>query len=150
MFPRPASLALLCVSLLAAPLAAEPGPTKGEARGKTTAEARLQRALSDAVARHAADAGLMESLRGYSLSSSILQLRRYTEPDTKHRKLVCIVSLALKDEGHSLVAEVRGNVSTEGAAELDAIDAAAAVAVSRVPQVLAKLKDDASSKVAAR
>jgi len=150
MFLHPASLALLGLSLLAAPLAAEPGQAKDATSGAATEGARRQRALNEAVARHAADAGLTESLRSYSLSSSILQLRRYTEPDTKHRRLVCIVSLALKDDRHSLVAEVRGNVSTEGAAELDAIDAAAAVAVSRVPQVLAKLKGDDGSKVAAR
>jgi len=150
MFLRPASLALLCVGLLAAPLAAQPGQTKGGASGGSSQESRLQRAVDEAVARHAAGAGLTESLRGYSLSSSLVQLRRYTEPDTNHRKLVCIVSLALRDERHSLVAEVRGNVSTEGAGELDAIDAAAAVAVSRVPQVLAKLKGDGSSKVATR
>ena len=149
MLLRTASLALLGISLLAAPLAAQPGRGRA-ATGAAAEQARWQRALSESVARHAAETGLAGSLRGYSLSSSIVQMRRYTEPDTKHGKLVCIVSVALSDERQALVAEVRGNVSADGAAPLEAIDAAAAVAVSRVPAVLAKLKGDGGSKVAAR
>jgi hypothetical protein len=108
----------------------------------------MDRALREAVAHHVADAGLADSLRGYSLSPALVQLRRYV--DGKQTKIVCVVSLALKSEGNDILAEIRGSAAAVGGTSLEALDAAAGSAVSRVPEALSKLQVDGGSRVARR
>lgn len=141
-------LGLLVAACLAAPL------TSSEtARAATTAEAskaELHRALQEAVTRHVSQSGIGSSLRGYALAPAIVQLRRYAEPGTKQTKVVCIVSLAVKNQREELVADVRGSASAIGGSSLDAVDAAASSAVSRVPAVLSKLEGEPTERVARR
>lgn len=139
----------LCVAAcLGAPLAAsEPALAQSAA---TPSKAELQQALERAVTRHVARSGLGSSLRGYALAPAIVQLRRYAEPGNKHGKVVCIVSLAVTTQHKELLAEVRGSAAALGDASVDAVDAAAAAAVSRVPEVLSQLHGDAPARVARR
>ena len=151
---RPASIALFCVGVLAASLAsAETRPAKVAVSAVSVppgTDARFKRALGDAISQHASAAGLAESMQGYSLAPALVQLRRYTEPGQKQAKVVCIVSLALKDPHDALVAEVRGNASAFGGTALEALDAAAQAAVMRVPAALAKLRGASDVQVAQR
>jgi hypothetical protein len=153
---RSALTGLLCASLLVSPLATgAPRPAKIAVQAATApdgTDARIKRALGDAVAQHAAASGLAKTLQGYSLSPALVQLRRYTEPGQKQAKVVCIVSVALKDPRDNLLAEVRGSASASGAgaSPLGALDAAAQAAVMRVPAALAKLRGESGAQIAQR
>jgi hypothetical protein len=126
--------------LLAATALAQPAASKSRADGAAAQRdaLRAEARLHDAVERHVNDAGLKRSLQGYRLDSNVVQLRRYAEG--RKRKLVCVVDLALSDPQGSLLASVRGNATTLGTSEDEALDAAAYSAVSRLPQVLKAAK----------
>src|ERR1041384_7965699 len=134
-------LGLCVVACLAAPLTASE-PARAEAAAVESSKAQVQRALQQAVTKHVAQSGIGSSLRGYALAPAIVQLRRYAEPGTKQTKVVCIVSLAVKNQNEELLAEVRGSAAALGGSSLDAVDAAAGSAVSRVPEVLSKLQGE--------
>jgi hypothetical protein len=134
-------------------------PTRGDdavakgaaARAPSAAQARAEAALQAAVARHLAEANLSESLSPYTLSPSLVQLRRYVERGGKEYQLVCVVDLALSDAQGTVVASVRGNTAARGASYREAIDAAAGAAVSRLPEALQALQGVRKSRqVAAR
>lgn len=126
--------------LLAATALAQPAASKARADGSSARREalRVDARLHDAVERHVHDAGLKPSLQGYQLDSSVVQLRRYAEG--RKRKLVCVVDLALSDRQGSLLASVRGNATTLGTSEDEALDAAAYSAVSRLPEALRAAK----------
>jgi hypothetical protein len=102
------------------------------------------------VSRQAAESGVDRELQGYSLSPKLLQLRRYADPGRKGLKVVCIVSIALKDPSDVLVAEVRGTASALDGSARAALEAASYAAVMRVPPALAKLRGTAGSEIARR
>jgi len=109
-------------------------------------------ALRDAVTQHLSDAHLQSSLHGYSISPALVQLRRYLEPSGKRARVVCIVSLSLRN-AQGFVADVRGNASALGGTEPEALDAAAHAAVARLPRLLAAQDggaQDRGAQVAAR
>ena len=136
--------ALLTASLaVAAP--ADSTPKISAASVPPGTNARIKLALNDAVKLHVGAAGLDASLRGYTISPALIQLRRYVETGQKQLKTVCVVDLALSDEQRGIVANVRGNAATLGASPLEAVDAAAYTAVSRMPEVLAALQVPRSS-----
>ncbi len=141
----------LCVAaFLAAPLVVtEPARAESGSSAKSS-KAELQRALQSAVTRHVAGSGLAGSLQGYALAPAIVQLRQYSDPGTKQTKVVCIVSLVVKNQREELVAEVRGSAAALGGAPVDAVDAAVGSAVSRMPEVLAKLPRAEDDRVARR
>lgn len=127
---------LLVAALLATPTSAAP-----KAKRTTSADRqalRAETALRDAVTRHVSDAGLTEQLASYTLSPSVVQLRRYVEK--RKLKLVCVVDLAVKDQQGSLLASVRGNATALGASPEEAVDAAAHAAVAQLPQALQALR----------
>lgn len=146
MNPRRASFFCLLACLLVAPVSLP--AHAAESRPAGASQARLDRDLREALARHLAEAGLGASLRGYSLSPAIVQLRRYV--DGKQTKAVCIVSLALKSGDDAILAEIRGSASAIGGTTAEALDAAVHSAVSRVPDALSKLQMDAGGRVARR
>ena len=131
--------AILTASVaLAAP--ADSSAKLGAASAPAATDARIKLALSDAVRLHVGAAGLDARLRGYIISPALIQLRRYVETGQKQLKTVCVVELGLKEDQGNLVASVRGNAATLGASPLEAVDAAARSAVSRMPEVLAALQ----------
>lgn len=143
-------LGLGLAACLITPLA-QSEPARIEGAPAVTSKAELQLALQRAVTRHVAESGIGDSLRGYALAPAIVQLRRYAEPSGKQTKVVCIVSLAVKNHRAELLAEVRGSAAAVGGTALDALDAAAGSAVSRVPEMLAKLeRERADDRVARR
>jgi hypothetical protein len=128
---------------VAAPTSSSAGvATRSPAAGT---EPQLQRALSRYVTQHVAASGLEGSLRGYSLSPALIQLRRYVDPGQKEPKFVCVVALSLQNREHEIVAEIRGSAATTGRSQLEALDAAAHSAVLRVPGALAKARERADS-----
>lgn len=107
-------------------------------------DAKTRAALSHSLQRYLADAELASSLRSYTVSPSLVQLRRYVE-GAKQAKLVCMVDLALADSRGYLVLSVRGSATTRGASSRETIDAAAHSAVSRLPSALQTLSDTQKS-----
>jgi len=141
---RRCSFALALAGLMAASIADAAPPRSGVGVEAVSAPAgtdpEVRHALQLAVAQHLAAAGLDESLKGYSLSPTLLQLRRYVDPGQKRTKYVCVVALAVQNESREIVAEIRGSAATLGASQLEAVDAAAHSAVLRVVDNLAELK----------
>lgn len=117
-------------------------PNVNAAEAPTGTLAGVRKALSESVERQLSEAGLEPSLRRYTISPSLVQLRRYVDQDSKRGKWVCVVDLALRDVHHSVVARVRGNATGGGAGATarDTLDAAAHAAVSRLPQALQALE----------
>jgi hypothetical protein len=93
--------------------------------------------LRDAVERRLSETAPQTTTRGkYSVSVALLQLRRYIGPDGDEPRTVCIVDLALHDASGVLVGSVRGRAAAVSATPEDALDGAARVAASRVPEAL--------------
>lgn len=147
---RPTALAFLGLTLSIACWSPDDARAETTKTETSASRASLERTLAQLIAEHAESSGLSQDLRGYSLAPRLVQMRRYTEPGQKRVKLVCIVSLALKDPQSALVAEVTGNAAGFGASERDVLDAAARAAVMRVPTALARLRGDSPSEVARR
>jgi hypothetical protein len=155
MTARRARWGLLFASLLSASFAMA---ANGDARVRVNAvqapagtDAKARAALNDALQRHLADAQLAESLRPYTVSPSIVQLRRYVENTPSQSKLVCLIDLALNDAQGNVVASVRGGATSRDASPRETIDAAAHAAVSRLPGALQALDSRKSStELAAR
>ena len=156
MTARPARFGLVLATLLSASFAMAGG---GDARVRISAvqvpagtDAKTRAALNESLERYLADAHLVESLRPYTISPSLVQLRRYVEDSRKQAKLVCLVDLALNDSQGNVVASVRGSASTRDGSPRDTIDAAAHAAVSRLPSALQALDSarNSSSEIAAR
>jgi hypothetical protein len=156
MTARPTRWGFLLATLLSASFAAA---GSGDARVRISAvqvpagtDAKTRAALNESLERYLADAQLAQSLRPYTVSPSLVQLRRYVEDGRKQAKLVCLVDLALSDSQGNLVASVRGSASTREGSSRDTIDAAAHAAVSRLPSALQALgaARHSSSEIAAR
>jgi hypothetical protein len=133
---------MLLATVLSAPLA---GAASGDSPVRIAAvhapagtDARARAALSESLHRYLSDAALADSLRPYTVSPSLIQLRRYVE-GSKQTKLVCMVDLALSDTQGQVVASVRGSATTRGASSRETIDAAAQAAVTRLPGALQAL-----------
>ena len=139
---RSARWGLLLVTLLSAPLAAAANRDSSvriaAVHAPAGTDARARAALSDSLRRQLAEPGLADSLRPYTVSPSLTQLRRYVE-GSKQARLVCMVDLALSDMHGQVLASVRGRATTHGASSQEAIDAAAHAAVTRLPGVLEAL-----------
>lgn len=153
MTPRPTGFGLLLTAALATSLAAA-APADSTAHVKNASapagtDARYKAVLNASLQKHLNEAKLDAELAGYSISPSLIQLRRYVGPAPGRVKLVCVVGLAL-EAPTSLVAEVRGNAATSGTSPVDAIDAATRSAVARLPRTLAQLRDEHAREVAAR
>jgi hypothetical protein len=140
MIARSARWGLLLGSLLSASAALA---ASGDARVRINAvqaplgtDAKARAALSESLRRHLSQAELAESLRPYTVSPSLLQLRRYVEDTPKQAKLVCLIDLALNDSQGNIVASVRGSATTRDTSQRDTIDAAAHAAVARLPTAL--------------
>ncbi len=136
---------LIAASLIAPAVLAE--PQYANTRAGKAAEAQAQGSLRDAVSRSVTAEGLMESLRDYAISPSLVQLRRYVDAD-HHTKLVCVVDLAVQDRQGALVASIRGNATTMGMTRSETVYAAAHSAVVRIPgalQALESTRPDASA-----
>ncbi len=101
---------------------------------------RTREALRDVVEQRLSEAKLGATRVAYSVSVSLLQLRRYIGPEGNEPRTVCIVDLALHDESGVLVGSVRGRASAVSATLHDALDAAARSAASRVPEALRMLE----------
>jgi hypothetical protein len=151
---RNARWGLLLATVLSAPFAAAANgdsPVRvGVVHAPAGIDAKTRAALSESLRRHLADAALGESLRPYTVSPSLVQLRRYVE-GSKQVKLICLVDLALSDTQGNLVASVRGSATTRGASSRETIDAAAQAAVTRLPGALQALNASKSpAQVAVR
>lgn len=141
--------ALLSASATAA-AAGDSAPRINAVRAPAGTDSKTRADLGEAVRRHLAEAGLEGALKAYSISPSLVQLRRYVE-EPKQAKLVCLVDLALNDEQGRLVTSVQGGATTRGASQSATIDAAARAAVSRLPGALQALAEQKNSaQVAAR
>ncbi len=143
MKPRQAWLPLVLAGSLVVSLAAA-APADSSARVDAASapagtDTRFKAALRASVSQHLSDAGLSASLAGYSLSPSLVQLRRYIGPGQTTARFVCIVGLALKND-QGLLADVRGSATTTSASPLEALDAAAQAAVARLPAVLSRIQ----------
>jgi hypothetical protein len=155
MTARRARWGFLFAALLSGSLAAA---ASGDARVRVNAvrapagtDAKTRAALNESLNRYLADAQLAESLRPYTVSPSLVQLRRYVEDAPTQAKLVCLIDLALNDARGNVVASVRGSATTRDTNPRETIDAAAHAAVSRLPGALQALDSRASaSQVAAR
>jgi hypothetical protein len=145
---RSARWALLLVTVLSAPLAAAANRDSSvriaAVHAPAGTDARARAALSESLHRYLLEAQLAESLRPYTVSPSLTQLRRYVE-GSKQAKLVCMVDLALSDMQGQVVASVRGSATTRGASSRETIDAAARAAVTRLPGALQALNDSRNS-----
>lgn len=112
----------------------------GAAQVPAGTDAKTLATLNHSLQRYLADAHLVESLRPYTVSPSLVQLRRYVEHDTpKQAKLVCLIDLALSDARGNVVASVRGSATKRGGSARETIDAAAHAAVARLPGALQAL-----------
>jgi hypothetical protein len=105
------------------------------------------REVKSAVEHQLWEAGLTDAVRPFSVAPALVQLRRYVEPG-RRVKLVCVIDLALFDREGALLATVRGNAATPGESRVEAIDAAAQAAVSRLPSALQALRERAQEHVA--
>ena len=144
MTARSARWGLLLATILSASLAtAQSGDSSlriGAVHAPAGTDARARAALSASLHRHLSEAGLVDSLRPYTISPSLTQLRRYVE-GSKQAKLVCMVDLALSDAQGNVLGSVRGSATTRGASARETIDAAAHAAVARLPRALQALND---------
>jgi hypothetical protein len=141
--------ALLSASAAAA-AAGDSAPRINAVQAPAGTDAKTRADLSEALRRHVVEAHLEGSLKAYSISPSLVQLRRYVE-EPKQAKLVCLIDLALNDEQGRVVASVQGNATTRGASQTATIDAAAQSAVSRLPGALQALSEQKNpAQVAAR
>jgi hypothetical protein len=133
--------------------AAASAPADAEARGvridsvkvPVSAGERTRETLRDAVARALSDAKLDAPRTEYSVSVSLLQLRRYIGPDDQQPRLVCILDVALHDARGVLIGSLSGRASGSAAdanATRDVLDAATRSTISRLPEAL-KLADRA-------
>jgi hypothetical protein len=101
--------------------------------------------LRDSVARALSDAKLDSPRIEYSVSVSLLQLRRYIGPDDQQPRLVCILDVALHDARGVLVGSLSGRASASAAdatATRDVLEAATRSTIARLPEAL-KLADKA-------
>lgn len=132
-------------------------PADAEARGvrvdsvKVPASVgeRTREALRETVARALSDAKLDAPRTEYSVSVSLLQLRRYVGPDDQQPRLVCIIDMALHDARGVLVGSLSGRASgsaTDATAARDVLDAATRSTIARLPEAL-KLADKAQQRV---
>jgi hypothetical protein len=96
-------------------------------------DARIKRALSDAVRLHIGQSGLSNALRGYSIIPALIQLKRVTGPGQAQPSIVCVVELSVQHSQRGWLATVRGNASSLGATQWETISAAAQAAVARLP-----------------
>lgn len=103
---------------------------------RSSVDADTKRALRDEVAKNVAALDLDGLVGRYTLSPSLVQLRRYVDAGASEPKLVCIVDVALRDGHDALVGSVRGSVSAEGVTQREAIAAAVHSAMKRVPQAI--------------
>jgi hypothetical protein len=151
---RRASFGFVLAGMFAASLSlAAPADSSAGARPLASSggnDPQLAQALQKSVSHHVAESGLQSSLRGYFLSPSLIQLRRYVDPGQSRSKFVCVVGLSLQTDQREVVAEIRGNAATLGTSQLEAIDAAAHSAVLRVADVLAKVQARETSRTAQR
>lgn len=147
---RPACMAAVLLLSLSWQAVAAPRVGRTTAPDESSTAKDPKRVLAQLVSKHATESGLNRELGSYSLSPELVQLRRYAEPGQKQIKVVCIVSIALKDSRDVLVAEVRGTASAVGGGAFDALDAASRAAVMRVPSALAKLRGVNDSEIARR
>jgi hypothetical protein len=131
--------ALFALSL-AGVAAADKGVEVTAASAPAGTDAGVKLALSASIKEQVAQAGLGSRLSGYSISPALIQLRRFIEPGHKLPRTVCVVELGLHDSTRGLVANIRGNASSFGAAQLDTLDAAARAAVDRLPETLSALQ----------
>jgi hypothetical protein len=144
-------LATLISASATAAAAGDSAPRITAVHAPSGTDAKARAALSEAVRRHVTEARLETPLKGYSISPSLVQLRRYVEDSPKQAKLVCLVDLALSDEQGRVVASVKGSATTRGASQGETIDAAAQAAVSRLPTALQALSEQKNpTQVAAR
>ena len=149
---RSTVLGSLLAALLSATVAsaAVPKRSPGEAARPSLADEAARGELKKAVKRQLSEARLGAALGSYTVSASLVQLRRYIDTDAP--KLICVVDLALRDARGQLVASVRGNASATNALAKDVIDAAAHAAVQRLPQALqaARERQKKNAEVAER
>ena len=115
---------------------------------KASVDAETKRALRDEVTRNIAALDFVGVVGRYTLSPSLVQLRRYVDAGASEPRLVCIVDVALRDGHDALVGSVRGSVSAEGATQREAIAAAVHSAMKRVPQAI-QIAERADSQQAA-
>lgn len=100
---------------------------------------RTRETLRDSVARALSDAKLDSPHTAYSVSVSLLQLRRYIGPDDQLPRLVCILDVALHDSRGVLVGSLSGRASgsaTDVTATRDVMDAATRSTIARLPEAL--------------
>jgi hypothetical protein len=144
MTPQRLALGWLATLLLASSLGfAEPATSVvrvGPAKAPVAVDARTRAAVRDIVKRHLEQARLDPALRAYTVSPALVQLRRYVEPDSDVPALVCVIDLALLDDGKKLVGRVRGSAKTVPASTMEALDAAARSAVAELPQLLVAIE----------
>jgi hypothetical protein len=65
-----------------------------------------------------------------------VQLRHYVEPGEKSPTVVCIVSIAVADDEELLIATVRGNATSRGAAARNVLEVATQSAVHSLVEAL--------------
>lgn len=137
-FARPLSITLLLAATSFVPIAiAQPNTTRAGELDRS--EQSSQQALRRVVEQRIAAARLADSVSAYTVSPAIIQLRRYVEPGGRV-KLVCVIELSLTDRQGALFATLRGSASIRGTNTNEAVNAAAEAAVSRIPELLRRIR----------
>ena len=97
---------------------------------------RVRASLRASVAKTLSSTKVDVPRRGYSVSVSLTQLRRYIAPGEDQLRMSCILDVALHDEHGALVASLRGR-ATGSASQVSAVlDAAAQSALLHLPDAL--------------
>ena len=97
---------------------------------------RMRAALRTAVAKTLSSTKVDVPRRGYFVSVSLTQLRRYVAPGEDQVRMSCVLDVALHDEHGALVASLRGR-ATGSATQVSAVfDAAAQSALVHLPEAL--------------
>ena len=114
----------------------KPPAVPNDAVSAPAIDQEARRAFREIVKRDLAEPTVAKALKGYSISPTLTQLRRYIEPGTGETRTVCIVDLALSNAEHSLVATVRGTSAATREPRANVVEAAVHSAVARLPEAV--------------
>ena len=130
----------------AAPSTARGGVSVRPVAASSAVDAKTRALLTDAVTRNLARASAGAPLGDYSVSPSLVQLRRYVERGADSRAtIVCIVELALTDAHGAILGVTHGSATVAGGTTADAIEAAARAASSPIAASLRAIEGSQSN-----
>ena len=136
-FPKSSLACVLALGLAVSTASAAPRAAIriGPETVPASVDAATRAAFRHVVTSSVAEAGFSPS-RAYTAYPTILQLRHYVEPGEKSPTVVCIVSIAVADDEELLIATVRGNATSRGAAARNVLEVATQSAVHSLVEAL--------------